>query len=111
MAAALSQRAVSLGVSPDHILVEDKSDSTFTNAKYSLKIVQDRGFMSALIVTSNYHTRRSSIIFHQVFRGIDLTICAVPDRSSTYTEQHIRSELSIMTSEYLKLVWHYLFER
>ena len=102
------QRAISSGVAEERIIVEDRSNSTFTNAKYSLPIIQARGYKSALVVTSSYHTRRASIIFHELYRGIDLTIRAVPDGTLA---DHEHNATEIIVSEYLKLLWHYLFER
>ena len=60
------------------ILVENKSKTTFETAEYSLKIVQNQGYKSVIVVTSQYHKRRASIIFTHFFKGINLTICPVP---------------------------------
>lgn len=99
------------GIPESDILREDKSRTTFENAKYSLKIIQARGYRSAIVVTSPYHTRRASIIFSQVFKGIDVTICPVPyDAGMTHNWWQSGGSTQFVVSEYLKLVWHYLFE-
>lgn len=109
---SMKRQAMSLGVTEDHILVENKSHSTFENAQNSLKIVQSQGYKSAILVTSAYHTKRASIIFAQFFQGVELTICAVPYDSSTpnnwWKDNH---ESKAVITEYLKIIWHYLFER
>jgi uncharacterized SAM-binding protein YcdF (DUF218 family) len=108
----MKNQAISLGVPADRILMEVKSGTTFENAKFSLEIMHSQGFNSAIVVTSAYHTRRSGIIFHQVFRGLDVTICAAPFAPSTPENWWKDSVLtSDVVTEYLKLIWHYLFER
>ena len=107
----MNQQALSLGISESAILLEDQSMTTFENAQYSLKIVQDQGYKSAIVVTSPYHTRRASIIFTQFFKEIDLTICPVPyDAAMTNNWWKNDYSTQFVISEYLKLVWHYLFE-
>jgi uncharacterized SAM-binding protein YcdF (DUF218 family) len=107
----MKEQALSLGVPKSAILQEDQSRTTFENAKYSLKIVQAQGFKSAIVVTSPYHTRRSSIIFAQFFKGINLTMCSVPfDPAMTQNWWKDSYSTRFVFSEYLKLMWHYLFE-
>ena len=108
---AMIQQALSLGIPESAILMEDRSLTTFLNAKYSLKIVQQQGYKSAIVVTSQYHTLRTSIIFAQCFKGIDLTICPVPyDLAMTHHWWKDSFSTQFVISEYLKLFWHYLFE-
>jgi uncharacterized SAM-binding protein YcdF (DUF218 family) len=109
----MKQLTLSLGVPESSILQEDQSRTTYENAKYSLKIVQAQGYKSVIVVTDPYHTRRSSIIFNQVFKGkgIDVTMCSVPyNPAMTYEWWEDRYSTVWVISEYLKLVWHYLFE-
>lgn len=108
----MQKQASSSGVPKDDILLEEKARSTYGNAKYSLEIMRARKFKSAILVTSPYHTRRASMIFNRLFEGIDLTICSVPNDSHTagkWWQDSRRAETIV--SEYLKLVWHYLFAR
>ena len=107
----MMQQALSQGISESDILLEAKSTTTFENAEYSLKIAQNQGYKSAIVVTSPYHTRRSSIIFTKFFKGIDLTICPVPyDPAMAQSWWKDSNSREFVISEYLKLVWHYLFE-
>ena len=109
---SMSRQAVSLGVSEEHIIIENRSRTTLENARNSLTIMQAQGFESAIVVTSAYHTRRTSIIFDKVFQGLDLTICAVPFDSSTpdtwRKDRHLGRNV---ISEYIKLMGYYLFHR
>ena len=106
----MERQALSLGVPKDDILLEAKSLSTYQNAKYSLEIMRAKKFKSAILVTSPYHTKRASIIFGQFFKGIDLTTCSVPYNSPDVGKWWTDSDkFTVVTSEYFKLVWYYLF--
>jgi uncharacterized SAM-binding protein YcdF (DUF218 family) len=108
----MKQQALSLGVPDASILQEDLSRTTFENAKYSLKIVQAQGYKSVIVVTSPYHTRRASIIFTQFFKGIDVIMCPVPyDPAITGNWWKDSYSSVFVISEYLKLIWHDIFER
>lgn len=108
----MAARAVSSGVPPEDIIVEKQSGSTFENAKYSSEILQARGFKTAILVTSPYHTRRARMLFAEFDKGWTLTICAVPYDSSVTTDWWKDRNLShSVINEYFKFVWHFLFER
>ena len=108
----LKKQALSLGVPEDHILLESKSNTTFGNAKYSSEIVRDQGFTSAILVTSPFHTRRAGMFFKQFFEGVDLTVCSVPYDPSLANSWWKDERISTyVVAEYMKFVWHYLFER
>ncbi len=47
------------GVDGDKIIEEEKSTSTFENIKYSKKIIEDKKFKTAVIVSSDFHIFRS----------------------------------------------------
>ncbi len=50
--------AVSLGVSPDDIILEKKAGSTYENVKFSLAIADSKGYKRVIFVSSPYHMRR-----------------------------------------------------
>ncbi len=105
----MARRAESLGVAEDHILVEEKAWSTSTEARYSSAVMRARGFRSAIVVTSAYHTRRARIIFGRFFREWSLTICAVPfDSSTPHNWWKNRDTATSVISEYIKLAMHYI---
>jgi len=111
-AQVLRRRAISQGVTEEQMLLETKSGTTFENALYSANIMREQGFNSAIIVTSPYHTRRVSIIFNEIFKDWEITISPYPyDESISSNWWKDRATAEIVISEYLKLVWHYLFER
>ncbi|MFA5134848.1 MAG: YdcF family protein [Patescibacteria group bacterium] len=54
-----------LGVSPDAIIEEGQSLDTHQNAQFSLDIMEAHGWDAALIVTSDFHTRRACNVFEK----------------------------------------------
>lgn len=56
------------GVPPEKILSEDQSTSTFESGIHCAKIMQVRGWSTAVIVTDGYHLPRSLLVFRS--RGI-----------------------------------------
>jgi uncharacterized SAM-binding protein YcdF (DUF218 family) len=108
----MSRQARIQGVPEDRMLLEEESGTTNGNAEYSYKIVQSQGFRSAIVVTSAFHTRRSSIIFRHIFRGVDVTVSAAPyDPSLVGNWWKDERMARAVLSEYPKLIYHYFFER
>ena len=108
----MRKHAIYLGVSEDEIFMEEKSMTTYENAKHTLLIIVNQGFESALVVTSPYHTRRTRIIFEQLFhdKDIDLRVCAFPlviSNPKSWWKDEVMTRF--LVNEYLKLIWHYLF--
>lgn len=58
--------ALDLGIPEEAIIEEYNATSTYTNATESLKIMDEYGFDSALVVTSDYHLKRSKMIYTRV---------------------------------------------
>lgn len=110
-APSMKRQAISLGIEEDRILTDSRSTSTFENAKNSAEIMQAHELKSAIIVTSGYHTKRAGIIFDDFFPRSDLTICAVPDGPTQDNWWRDGETVVAVISEYLKCLYHYLFER
>lgn len=110
----MKEHAVYLGVSGEKIFTEKQATTTYENAEYSLDIMVSKGFESAIVVTSPTHTKRTSIIFNTFFknRSASLTTCAVPDKT-TSSKKWWQSDIGVqrITTEYMKLVYYYLFQR
>lgn len=109
-AQSMGRLAVAAGIDAAHILLDRKSNSTFENAQNSLEIMQANKLGTAIIVTSKYHTKRTSLIFSRFIPRSDLTICAVPDGSTPENWWKNRRTATLVVLEYFKLVWHFLFE-
>ena len=107
----MTQQALSDGIPESAIILEDESQTTFKNAQFSIKLVNDQGYKSVIVVTSQYHTRRASIIFAHFFKGIHLTVCAVPyDTATAHSWWKYSNSRNFVISEYLKLAWYYLVQ-
>lgn len=98
--------ALELGIPKDAIIEEYNATSTNTNAVESLNIMDEYGFDSALVVTSDYHLKRSKMIYDRVNDGqYELTyIAALGADGETWKEKSYSDR--IWFSEFYKL-WGY----
>ncbi len=62
---SMADLLVSIGVPRSAIILEDQSRTTRQNAINTAKIMRERGFQSALLVTSAFHMRRAMAVFTQ----------------------------------------------
>ncbi len=111
----MKKHALSLGIPEDAIILDYgwNNDGTWDNAIDSLKIVKENDFRNAIIVTSNYHTRRAKLAFDKVFgRNGDtkILISACPDGTFEPGEWWKSRRLTKnVFFEYTKLVYYLLF--
>jgi len=64
-------QAMAEGV-PEHAFILDhQAQNTYQNATYSKALMEQYGLHSAIVVSSDYHMKRASLIFAHVFRGSD----------------------------------------
>jgi uncharacterized SAM-binding protein YcdF (DUF218 family) len=73
--------AVSQGVPPEAIILEDKAMSTYQNVAFSEKILRDKGWNKILLVSSPYHMRRVSLLFEKTGKGIEVAYTPVKQSS------------------------------
>lgn len=57
------QIAMDMGVPEEHIITERMSMTTYQNAYFATKVMEQHGYESAAIVSSSYHLRRVKGIF------------------------------------------------
>lgn len=67
---------IDLGISPEMVIMEDRSRDTYENALYTKEICQSRGYKKPLVVTSAYHMARSRFCFEKVGLGVTPYPCA-----------------------------------
>ncbi|MDK6862759.1 YdcF family protein [Nosocomiicoccus ampullae] len=98
--------AMELGIPEDVIIEEYEATSTYTNAVESFKIMDEHSFDSALVVTSDYHLKRSKLIYDRVSDGqYDLKyIAALSEDGEKWNERSYSDR--IWFSEFYKL-WGY----
>lgn len=53
-------------LSKEQIIQENKATTTLTNAIYSLQLMEERGYQSAIVVSTDYHMRRVRWCFDHV---------------------------------------------
>lgn len=71
------QTAISLGIPRKTIITEDAAQSTYENAKYTLPIMKEHGFKSAIVVSSDFHMRRVKFNFDRVYKGSGIKLTYV----------------------------------
>lgn len=64
-AKAMANAAVAAGVPTSDILLDETSINTRANAANVAALIHTRGYHSIILVTSPYHQRRASIVFHR----------------------------------------------
>ena len=101
---------VSLWVPEQDILLEEASMSTYENALFSKKIIQEKGYKSIIIVTYPPHTRRTKKIFKEIFpKEIKIIACCNEKDFDTNNWWRDRNSVREVAYEYFALFWHVLF--
>jgi len=62
----MEEYAVGIGMPEEDIFLETKSKNTYDNAVFSQEIMKKNNWQTALVVTSDFHTKRSCWIFHKL---------------------------------------------
>ena len=65
------------GVAFEQIIPETEATSTYENAVHTLKIMEESGFDSAIITSSDYHMLRTKMIYERVNRDYDFELTFV----------------------------------
>ena len=126
LAKAMKNVLVSIGVDKRYVITEDKSDDTYQNALYVLKICKKRDFSRIILVTSAYHMPRAMLLFSRIkyinktdrFKNIKI----IPYPADFKTDMHYNTysyfpQLGyLLTSsealhEYIGYVYYYTKER
>ncbi|MEK3791678.1 YdcF family protein [Paenibacillus sp. FSL R7-0204] len=102
----MRETALSLGIPESAILTEDAAESTYQNAQLTLPIMKQKGFKSAIVVSSDFHMRRVKIIFDHVYRksGIALTYIGADSGYNAKTWWSDRYSREMTFNEYIKMI-------
>jgi len=98
------------GVFDGEIILPPKASyTTYDDALAVLKATEENNIRSVIIVTSPYHLRRSSFIFHKVFNDKDINLMFYASRDKAFQidrwwSSYIGRKLVFM--EYLGLVYY-----
>lgn len=110
-AEAIRREALRLGIPAANIrLVPGQAHSTYQEALYLRQLAQGLGWRSIIIITSPYHTRRSRLIFADVFRNTGVTISIRSVEPSWYKPAawwQTSQGRSVTWQEYVKLLLHF----
>jgi uncharacterized SAM-binding protein YcdF (DUF218 family) len=70
----IRDQAITMGVEPSVLLVEDRSLHTRENAEYVLALLKERDLRRVILVTSPFHQLRTYLTFAKVFQphGIEI---------------------------------------
>ena len=100
--------AVRHGISESRLIHEYDATSTYTNATRTMELMRAYGFTSAIVVTSDYHMKRSKFIFDRVNDGtFEFTyVPALSIEGERWIERDYA--LRIWASEFVKM-WGYRF--
>jgi uncharacterized SAM-binding protein YcdF (DUF218 family) len=107
----MRKQAISLGVPSENIIMDLGSNSgTGDQAINVIKIMKEKKFNSAILVTSNYHTRRAKMIFQRACQNdhIELLVSYPTIDSSHFNEWWKNGfERKMVIYEIIKLVWYW----
>lgn len=102
----MHQTALALGIPEEAILTEDAAQSTYQNAQFTLPIMKQHGFKSAIVVSSDFHMRRVKFIFDHVYKksGIELTYIGSDSGYHAKTWWSDRNSRETTFNEYTKMI-------
>jgi len=100
----LSEYTFEKGVPADKIIKELKSLNTYENALFSQEIMKQRGWQTALVTTSDYHTKRACKIFRKLEMNVKCVAASVPQDRSSYKLAYLRA----IIREYAATVYYWL---
>jgi len=92
------------GVPADKIIKESKSLNTYENAIFSQEIMKQKGWQTALVTTSDYHTKRACQIFRKLKINVKCVAASVPQDRPSYKLEYFRAILR----EYAATVYYWL---
>jgi uncharacterized SAM-binding protein YcdF (DUF218 family) len=111
MAQLMMQHAIELGVPKKAIILEDRADSTYENAHFTKKVLKSYPIHTAIVVTSNYHLRRTRLIFSREFKdtAIKLSYAGAKDQYFNETKWWSNNKSIMITiNEYIKMAGYAL---
>jgi uncharacterized SAM-binding protein YcdF (DUF218 family) len=100
------QTALNLGIPQDVIYTENAADSTYQNAEFTLPIMKEYNFKSAIVVSSEFHMRRVKLLFDRVYKKSDIELTYVGAASGYNAKRWWSDQKSRETTfnEYVKMI-------
>lgn len=115
IAELMKSHAIKLGVDESKILIDDESSTTNENAEFTADIIEENNLKSVIVVTSDYHTRRSKLAMEKALEntlidGEKVEVTVTPSKEEKFTTKWWTSGNSVLMviSEYLKLMGYWV---
>ncbi len=93
--------AVDQGVPPDRIVLEEEATNTHENVVFTHRIAQERHWRRILLVSSPYHMRRATMVWHKI--APEVTVVPTPPYSSQFYEHAMGASLEQVRG----IIWEY----
>ncbi len=115
MAELMKNHAIKLGVPKEKILIDGKASTTHENAEFTKEIIEENNFKSIIVVTSEYHSRRSKLAMEKALKntlidGQQVKVMIAHSTEEKFTTKWWTSGNSILIiiSEYLKIIGYWI---
>ena len=115
MAELMKKHAIKLGVDESKKLIDNEASTTNENAEFTTNIIEENNFKSVIVVTSDYHTRRSKLAMEKALEntlidGEEVMVRVTPSKEEKFTTKWWTSGNSVLMviSEYLKLMGYWV---
>jgi uncharacterized SAM-binding protein YcdF (DUF218 family) len=104
-----AERALELGVPKERLILEEKATSTYNTGIYTKDLMENNQLTSAIIVSSDYHMRRTKLSFERVFKDTEIERTYVASRQVMSDSLVMnKSEIHYTLSELTKYVGYSL---
>lgn len=103
----MKNNALKEGIPLEAIITEDSSFSTYENALHTKEVMISHGFKSAIIVSSEYHMRRTKFLFDNIYRGTGITLFYCSTKSPLFNPEKWwdnKQSVEVTINEYIKLL-------
>lgn len=111
VASLMKDHALSLGITNDAILIENKSKLPDESAFYIKDMLTKYGYKSCIVVTAQYESKRISKIFKTIM-GDEIRIINAPVDETWFKFDHWwtrQRDGAKVLDEYAKLFWFFVF--
>ncbi len=94
----------------NNIYTDYESTSTLASAEFSKDLMEEQNLSSALIVSSDYHMRRTKLNYDRAFQGSGIELIYISTESSYlplrwWTDKY---SIGVTGSEYIKLIGNFV---
>ncbi|ARI76507.1 YdcF family protein [Halobacillus mangrovi] len=92
------------GIAKQDLIEEPEATSTFENATLSKEIMKEHKFKSAIVVTSDYHARRTKMTFDRVYDSDIQLSYSFADSFFNPNDGLTERETKTVFTEYVKMI-------